>query len=188
MSIDPLLDHTGPWTEEEFFALGVTNNRIELVDGSLWATPNANGPHQRISRHLTEMINPEPRAIGKELLATTDVRLAPHRIVIPDLIIGTFPRVFTTAEASDVTLVCEITSPSNAAVDRIMKKDFYAAAKIPWYLLVEPDMKAYESVNVRLFRLDGDKYIEHAAATQGETLTSDEPYPISIDTDRLLDF
>ncbi|MEV6305960.1 Uma2 family endonuclease [Actinoplanes sp. NPDC051861] len=186
MSIDPLLDHSGPWTEEEFLALGETRNRIELIDGSLWVTPNADFPHQRISRRIAGMIDPEPHDLAVELLPTVNVRLAPNRIVSPDLAIGMFPEVCTIAEAADVLLACEITSPSNAAVDRVQKKDFYAAAKIPWYLLIEPDKKTYQSVTVCLLRLDGDKYIEHAIAGFGEILTSDLPYPIAIDTTMLL--
>lgn len=186
MSLESLLGHVGHWTEDEFLALGETSSRIELIDGSLWVSPHANGPHQRISRRLAAMIDPEPLNNDKELLCTVDVRLAPNRIVAPDLIVGTFPELFTVAEAVDVLLVCEITSPSNAAVDRVQKRDFYATAKIGWYLLVEPDMKTYQAVTVRLLRLEGTEYVEHAVAKDGETLHSTQPYPIFIDTGKLL--
>ena len=109
-------------------------------------------------------------------------------MVIPALVVSRGGRVGTVADASDVVLVGEVTSPSNAATDRGTKKDFYAAAGIEWYLLVEPDLTDYESVALTLFRLREKQYVEHAVAKHGETLTSPEPFPIALDTVALVGF
>ncbi|MEU8243125.1 Uma2 family endonuclease [Actinoplanes missouriensis] len=185
---DALLDHSGPWTEDDYLALDRSNSRVELIDGSLLVTPSANGPHQRISRQLDHIIGPSAHEAGREILATLNVRLGPNRILIPDLAVGTYPEIFTYAEASMVLLVCEITSPGNAVQDRSAKLHYYAAAKIPWYLLVEPDLTTYKSITLRLLRLDGDEYREHVTAEHGETLTSSEPFPFSISTEELLEW
>ncbi|WP_436520433.1 Uma2 family endonuclease [Actinoplanes sp. HUAS TT8] len=188
MSMGMLDDHEGPWTEADWLELGETHSRIELIDGSLWVSPAPNFPHQAISTQLLFNLRNPARNAGLRALPTTNLRLKTGRIVIPDIVIGRGPRLGTIDEAADVVLVCEITSPSNATTDRQQKKLFYSAAKIPWYLLVEPDFGDYESVTLQLFRLEGQTYVEHATAKRGETLCSDLPFPMSIDTEALLDY
>ena len=144
-----VLEHPGPWSEEEYFALGETPNRIELIDGGLWVSPAPNKPHRDISFLLMAAIRPAARAAG---------------------------------------LRGEIISPSNATNDRLLKMQFYAAAQIGWYLLVEPDLSDFESVTLRLFRLDGQHYVEHAMVEYGETLTFDGPFALQINTIALVDW
>lgn len=187
MRVAPLV-HPEPWTETEYLALGETRNRIELVDGNLWVRPAPGRPHQDISFLLLTAVRSAARSAGLRAHAAVNVRLAANRIVIPDLVVARVGRLGGVTDAHDVVLIGEITSPSNAATDRVQKMHFYAAAQIDWYLLVEPDMVGYESVTVRLFRRQGEHYAEHAFAETGKSLVSDVPFPIEISTDALLDF
>jgi hypothetical protein len=61
-----------------------------------------------------------------------------------------------------------------------------SAAQIGWYLLVEPDLSNFESMALRLFRLEGRHYVEHATVPFGATLNFDGPLRCAIDTHTLL--
>jgi Uma2 family endonuclease len=183
-----LLEHPGPWSEEQYFALGETPNRIELIDGGLWLSPAPNKPHQDISFLLMAGIRPAARAAGLRADEAANVRLGTDRIVIPDLVVADTDPKGGVIEAAEVALICEIVSPSNAANDRLLKMQFYAAAQIGWYLLVEPDLSDFESVALRLFRLEHQHYVEHATASFGASLTLEDPFGCVIDTRLLLDW
>jgi Uma2 family endonuclease len=181
------LDRNEPWTEAEFLALGQTDSRIELIDGGLWVSPSANTAHQGIAFLLMTALRPATRKAGLRWAVTPNLRLAPNRMVIPDLSLGRQPWATKVVDATETVLVVEVTSPSNAAMDRGQKKLFYAEAKIDWYLLVEPDFAEFESVTLRLLRLDGDKYLEYSTAGPGESLISAEPFPMKLSTGDLVD-
>jgi Uma2 family endonuclease len=177
-----------PWTEADYLALGETASRVELIDGGLWVSPAPRIAHQRIGRRLMTVLLPSAEAVELTVDYDINVRLGRDRIVEPDLTVAAVDRLALLADASQVALIVEITSPSNAAVDRTLKRDLYAEAGIGWYLLVEPDHETYKTVTLRLLRLDGKHYVEHAVAKHGETLTSELPFPLEISTEALLDF
>ncbi|GAA1758795.1 Uma2 family endonuclease [Luedemannella helvata] len=162
-----------PWTEEDYLALGETTDRVELFDGGLIVTPAPTPQHQHISRRLANVLN---EAGELEVYEAVNVRLRAGRIPIPDLVVvdRIDPRE-PVVDGSAVRLIAEIVSPSNAFNGRLLKMHHYADAGIEWYLLVEPDGDA---IGLRLFRLDGDHYTQHAA---GGVLTLTEPVAVTID-------
>ncbi|MEV0805932.1 Uma2 family endonuclease [Micromonospora sp. NPDC050200] len=174
--------HDGPWTEEEYLALGETQQRVELFDGSLHVTPAPTPRHQNISGELRVAFRTPARDAGLHVLEAVNVRLRPGRIPIPDLVI-TGPIDFdeVNVEASDVRMVCEIISPSNAATDKVLKMHYYAAAGIEWYLLVEQ-----ENATLHLYRRHGRHYKEMSVTKPGEALELIEPVRATIRPEELV--
>ncbi|WP_127507120.1 Uma2 family endonuclease [Actinoplanes solisilvae] len=178
-----VLEHPGPWSEDEFFALGETLSRVELIDGSLWVSPSPTKRHQDIVSLLTVELYHAAKRSGLRFLQDANLRLADGRIVEPDIVIADTDIKGLVVEAAEVKLVIEVVSPSNAATDRLFKPQLYAAAQIAWYLRVE---QPKDSVELHLQRLDGDHYVPHAVARPGEVLAWEEPFPHQIDVASLL--
>jgi Uma2 family endonuclease len=176
------LDHLGPWTEADYLALPEQRQRIELLDGSLLVTPAPSVDHQQIARRLTNLVEAGSPA-GWEAVEAVNVRVAPSRILIPDVVVISRRSDNLVCEAGDVRLVAEVVSPSTMATDRLLKPQLYAAAAIDWYLLLElrggqPELIAH--------RLTDGAYKEHARAKPGQVISLPEPFRFRIDPGALL--
>jgi Uma2 family endonuclease len=170
-------EHGYPWTEEEFLALGETSDRVELFDGSLHVTPAPSVRHQDLSSNLLLALRTAARAAGLSVYLSVNVRLKLDRLAIPDLVIvDPIDTSTLVVDARSVRLICEIVSPSNAAMDRVLKMHYYAEARIPYYLLVEQ-----APLRVRLFRIEGEHYVLEREAGAGAVLSIDDPIHVEID-------
>ncbi|MEV4642260.1 Uma2 family endonuclease [Actinoplanes sp. NPDC049548] len=165
-------------TEDEYFALGETPHRTELIDGTVRVLPPLGKRHQHIVFLLAMGLYEAAERAGLLVLQDVNLRLAGGRVVQPDIVVADTDDVGTTVEAAETKLVVEVVSPSNAGTDRLLKPQLYAAAGIDWYMRVE---QPQDSVEMHLQRLTGDRYVSTVVAGPGQALTAEEPFSFRLE-------
>jgi Uma2 family endonuclease len=169
--------HPREWTLEETLALPEDQGqRVELVDGALVVSPAPGIAHQRVAQRLQAALDKAVPA-GHELLPGINVVLGPRRLLIPDLAVTTLPGIDATyCEGSDLLLAAEVMSHSSRVYDQALKRQLYADAAVPFFLLVDP---ATTPVSATCFELAGDGYREIAQAGDG-TLALTRPFGVTV--------
>ena len=175
--------HVGPWTEQDYLAMPEDRSRIELLDGGLLVNPAPGSRHQRLSSRLWLALE-SARPAGVETLETVNVRVAPGRILIPDLVVVSGSGADRTVwDAVDVQMVVEIVSPGSVAADRAIKPPLYAAAGIANYVRIEQRRGQPSAVR---FRLDQGGYVQVAGPPADQVLRLTQPFVAEIDLAALL--
>lgn len=182
-----LLDHQGPWTEDDYLSLPETTwPRVELLDGGLLMSPAPNSDHQTVARRLANLLESAVRVRqDSRVLEGVNVRLTASNYFIPDVVISRQLQRLTFYDAAQIVLVAEIVSPSTVGTDRLLKPDYYARAGIAWYLRVE--LEESTGPEVIVFHLKDGTYIEHVRAHAGQELRLKEPVEVAFDPATLLD-
>ncbi len=90
---------------------------------------------------------------GWWIFVEVDVALSRHDIVRPDLVGWRRERLPQPGAVRPIEVVpdwvCEVLSPSTAARDRVTKRRLYAQAGIPYYWLIDPELRALEALALR---------------------------------------
>lgn len=171
-------DHEGPWTEPDYLALPEDRRRVELLDGGLLMSPSPGGRHQRLSFQLCHALARVVPA-SLEALEAINVRVAPGKILIPDLAVVTNPGAdLTVWRPDDVALVVELVSPGSAAADRAVKPPLYAHAGIAHYLRIE--LAAPTPLAV-VYGLDDGRYVERGRSAPDGRLRLADPVRLDVD-------
>lgn len=170
--------HPLPWTIEELLALPEDNSqRLELVDGAVVVSPAPDRRHQRLLCRLVVQLD---AALPRELAVEPGINvvLSEKRLLIPDLAVTTTPGASGVyAGSSEVMLAIEITSPSSRTYDRVLKRQLYADAGVPHYLVV--DASSDKPVAV-LYSMTDEGYVETARSHDG-VLKMDSPFEVTLE-------
>jgi len=153
--------------------------RHEILDGELYVTPAPSPLHQRLSKRLQRRLEDyfEARGIGEVFNAPTDLILAEHDIVQPDLLVVGHPSHVThRAIEGTPLLVVEVLSPSTRALDRSVKMRRYADLGILHYWVLDPDAERIECL-----RLDEGTYRTVVDAAVPQTLHHPDFPELAID-------
>jgi Uma2 family endonuclease len=106
---------------------------------------------------------------GWWILSEVDVSLSRHDIVRPDVAGWRRVRLPDLADLRPIDVVpdwiCEVTSPSNARRDRVDKARLYLDSGVPYYWLVDPEIRVLEAL-VR----DGPRWIEAGRFGDGDVV------------------
>ena len=151
----------------------------ELIHGVLHAMPRPASRHARASSLLgLELSGPFDRGRGGPggwvILDEPELHLPGGHVLVPDLAGWRRERMpeMPDVAAFEIALdwVCEVLSPSTAAIDRADKLPLYASWRVGHVWLVDPGPKTLE-----VLRLDGATYrlvVTHA----GEVAVRAEPF------------
>ncbi|HEX8865367.1 MAG TPA: Uma2 family endonuclease [Lentzea sp.] len=174
-----LPNHEGPWTLEDVLALPEDNSqRIELVDGMLYVSPLGTAVHQRLVFEASYSLR---GACPKEFETTIElnVQFDGDRLFIPDFtVLKKRGAKGLTVPAADVLLIGEVLSRSTKVNDLVVKRQMYAEAGVPYYLIIDP---ANDVPKASLFELgETGNYVEITKSENG-VLKIERPFPVTIE-------
>lgn len=137
--------------------------RHEILDGDHFMNPAPSTNHQTVSKRLQYQLysRVELAGLGLVFSAPTDVQLADHDIVQPDLVVLTnssSAKVTSSRIVGPPELVIEILSPATADIDLGLKRRIYERAGVAEYWIIDP---FEQSVTVLVGRDSGYVEIDH---------------------------
>jgi Uma2 family endonuclease len=162
---------------------------LEFIDGRLEVKPVPDGDHDEIimwvqrqcMRHRPELGLYRERGLKTE--AYRKGRARPDGALAPE---GHFKGHGEWSDPEGVLMAVEVTSHDSDTNrrDRLEKRDGYAAAHIPVYLLIDRDE---QTVNV-FTRPENGRYRNLVTQPFGDTVELPDPVAITLETAKLKDF
>jgi Uma2 family endonuclease len=116
------------------------------------------------------------------MLAPTDYQPTDRRSLQPDLLVARRTDVGDDPISAPLLLAVEVLSPSTRSVDLLLKPGVYAESGVASYWTVDPAVPS-----VRAWRLEDGDYVEVGAAEGEQPLELDEPFPVRVVPQDLLD-
>lgn len=148
---------------DEYFALGETQERYQLIDGVVVMSPSPTPLHQSILLLVAFQIKDylEDHPVG-EVFVELDVNLGSSGrggdlVYRPDVMFFSAGRLPTGLKKVNIVpdLVVEVGSPGSRLSDHERKKADYERAGVREYWIIDPEEKT-----MTFMRMDGGRYVE----------------------------
>ncbi len=121
---------------------------------------------------------------GWWIFVEVDIRLTAHDIVRPDLAGWRRERLLRPGNLRPIDVVpdwvCEVASPSTAALDRVAKRALYARHGVSYYWIIDPDSRTLEALE-----LESGRWVELGAWDDQATVRIAPFAEIEIEVGRL---
>ena len=167
-----------PATYEDL--LNVPEGRVaEILDGDLYTTPRPSPRHASAGSGLGGQLW-GPFQVGRGgpggwwILDEPELHLASD-VLVPDLAGWRRERLSRLPEEAFFSLapdwICEVLSPSTAAMDRVKKMAIYARERVPHAWLVDPVARTLE-----VLRLDEDGHWTIVSTSSGGAVVRAQPF------------
>lgn len=152
---------------EEFFGLGETQDRYELIDGVVLMSPSPLPSHNELVAEVVFQLKTHARISGARVFPETDLRLGRGLVYRPDIVVYAAGRLTGKPERLELApdLVIEMLSPGTKAIDLVTKWGDYEAFGVGEYWAIDP-----ADARVRAWRRQDERLIE--AAVVGESVPS----------------
>lgn len=179
---DPVLDHDGPWSEEDYRILtakGIAHGdgRAELIDGALVVGPGpSEAVKQMIARARTALGTALPD--GLQVVGPVALRMGADCLLVPDLVVmraEADAAAESVVDAGEVLMVVEVVGPEHGAVDRSFKPQIYARARLPYMVLLDHHTP-FASASMVI----SGRYHEYARASGSDALELEEPFRLRL--------
>jgi len=157
-------------TADEFRHLPEGPPYFQPIKGELFMSPAPRWQHQQIALNIASAIREHLRShpVGKVTIAPSDVELGSTEVYEPDVYFVSNKRagIFTEQGATGAPdLAIEVLSPSTARLDRVPKREGYAAAGVKELWFVEPRQQKIE-----IYNLQGNELTLVRLAGTGDTI------------------
>lgn len=143
---------------DEYFALGETDERYELVDGVVIMSPAPTPLHQKLLQSLLRQLAAyEATQPGVQYFQDCNLQLARGTVYEADIIIYAPGRLTRIPQRLTQTpeLIIEVLSPGSKAKDMTTKRQDYARFGVAEYVLIDQ-----ADASARHLRLTGSAYVE----------------------------
>lgn len=175
-----------PWgaalTYDDLQNIPEDGHRYELLDGTLLVTPAPNHAHQRCLLNLAVLLRSAAPPDQEVIVAPFDWLVGPRTSFEPDVLVARRADIDSRNLPVPPLLAVEVLSPSTRRIDLVLKRDAYAAAGMPCYWVVDPDVPS-----VTALRLEDGAYVEEASVSGEEPFTASSPFLVTVVPARLLD-